>query len=70
MTGELTLKGKVLPIGGLKEKLTAAARDNITTVIIPEANKRDLVKIPEEIKEVLTIKTISHLKELLDIVLI
>ncbi len=70
MTGELTLKGKVLPIGGLKEKLAAAVRDNITTVIIPEANKGDLVKIPKELKEVLTIKTISILRELLDIVFI
>ncbi|KAJ6634337.1 Lon protease [Pseudolycoriella hygida] len=70
MTGELTLKGNILPVGGLKEKLSAAVRENITTVIIPEANKRDLAKVPDDIKEVLTIKTISHLQELLDMVFI
>ncbi len=70
MTGELTLKGRVLPIGGLKEKLSAAVRENITTVIIPEGNKRDLAKIPHEIKGVLTIKTISHASELLNIVFV
>jgi ATP-dependent Lon protease len=70
MTGELTLKGRVLPIGGLKEKLSAAVRENITTVIILEGNKRDLAKISHDIKGVLTIKTISHASELLNIVFI
>ncbi|WP_375326642.1 S16 family serine protease [Candidatus Tisiphia endosymbiont of Nemotelus uliginosus] len=64
MTGELTLKGKVLAVGGLKEKLSAAVRDNITTVFIPAGNHKDLLKIPQEIKEVLTIETISHVVEL------
>jgi ATP-dependent Lon protease len=68
MTGELTLKGDVLPIGGLKEKLSAAIRDNINTVIIPEGNKRDVAKIPAEIRDVLTIIHISHASELLDII--
>ncbi|WP_341757209.1 MULTISPECIES: S16 family serine protease [unclassified Candidatus Tisiphia] len=70
MTGELTLKGRILPIGGLKEKLSAAVRENITTVIIPEGNKRDLAKIPHEIRGILAIKTISHASELLDIIFV
>ncbi|BFD45527.1 MAG: hypothetical protein DMENIID0002_01730 [Rickettsia endosymbiont of Sergentomyia squamirostris] len=70
MTGELTLKGKILPIGGLKEKLSAAVRENINTVIIPEGNKRDIAKIPAEIRDVLTIIHISHASELLDIIFI
>lgn len=68
MTGEITLKGNVLPIEGLKEKLSAAVRGNQSIVIIPEENKRDLAKIPDEIKNKLTIKTISNAKELLGIV--
>lgn len=70
MTGEITLSGKVLAIGGLKEKLAAAAREGIKTVIIPKENKRDLVKIPAELKQNLTIKTISNASELLEIMLI
>jgi ATP-dependent Lon protease len=68
ITGELTLKGDVLPIGGLKEKLSAAIRDNINTVIIPEGNKRDVAKILVKIRDVLTIIHISHASELLNII--
>lgn len=50
MTGEITLRGEVLPIGGLKEKLLAAHRGGIQTVLIPEANVKDLADIPENIK--------------------
>src|SRR6185436_19435671 len=49
MTGEITLRGRVLPIGGLKEKLLAAHRGGIKTVVIPEENKKDLVDLPENI---------------------
>ncbi|MCK7577415.1 MAG: hypothetical protein MZV65_17435 [Chromatiales bacterium] len=51
MTGEITLRGEVLPIGGLKEKLLAAHRGSITTVVIPEENRKDLTEIPENIKD-------------------
>src|SRR2546425_12577651 len=55
MTGELTLRGRVLPIGGLKEKLTAAARAGVHTVLVPARNKSDLVDVPDEVKKLLEI---------------
>jgi len=69
MTGEITLTGKVLEIGGLKEKLLAALRGQIKTVLIPESNKKDLEEMPKEILDNLKIKTISHVKEAIDICL-
>jgi ATP-dependent Lon protease len=51
MTGEITLRGKVLPVGGIKEKVLAAGRAGITTVILPQHNEKDLVDIPKEIRE-------------------
>ncbi len=65
MTGEITLRGQVLPIGGLKEKLLAAHRGGIKTVIIPEENARDLKEIPDNIKADLTIKTVKWIDEVL-----
>ena len=65
MTGEVTLRGRVLPIGGLKEKLLAALRGGITTVLIPEENRKDLVDIPENIKQGLEIIPVSHVDEVL-----
>ncbi len=65
MTGEVTLRGNVLGIGGLKEKLLAALRGGITTVLIPEENAKDLVEIPENVKEGLTIIPVSHVREVL-----
>ena len=69
MTGEITLSGEVLKIGGLKEKLLAAHRGGIKTVLIPEGNVRDLKEIPENIKEDLEIKPVKWIDDVLDIVL-
>lgn len=69
MTGEITLRGRVLPIGGLKEKLLAAHRGGIKTVIIPDENVRDLKEIPENIKESLEIRPVKWIDEVLDIAL-
>jgi ATP-dependent Lon protease len=65
MTGEVTLRGNVLPIGGLKEKLLAALRGGITTVLIPEDNEKDLPEIPDNVKEGLTIIPVAHVSEVL-----
>jgi ATP-dependent Lon protease len=65
MTGEITLRGEVLPIGGLKEKLLAAHRGGIQTVIIPEENERDLVEIPKNIKQNLDIRPVRWIDEVL-----
>ena len=69
MTGEITLRGEVLRIGGLKEKLLAAHRGGITTVIIPRENERDLKEIPDNIKAELDIKAVKWIDEVLDIAL-
>jgi len=69
MTGEITLRGEVLPIGGLKEKLLAAHRGGIRTVIIPKENERDLKEIPENIKADLEIKPVKWIEEVLEIAL-
>ncbi len=69
MTGEITLRGEVLPIGGLKEKLLAAHRGGIKTVIIPHENERDLVEIPKNIKDNLEIIPVRWIDEVLDIAL-
>ncbi len=69
MTGEITLRGEVLPIGGLKEKLLAAHRGGIQTVIIPEENERDLVEIPKNIKQNLDIRPVRWIDEVLEIAL-
>jgi ATP-dependent Lon protease len=69
MTGEITLRGQVLAIGGLKEKLLAAHRGGIKTVIIPEENMRDLKEIPENIKQDLAIKPVKWIDEVLQIAL-
>jgi ATP-dependent Lon protease len=65
MTGEVTLRGRVLPIGGLKEKLLAALRGGITTVLIPSENEKDLAEIPDSVKESLKIVAVSHVDEVL-----
>src|SRR5437667_770927 len=70
MTGELTLRGRVLPIGGLKEKLTAAARAGVHTVLVPARNKSDLVDVPDEVKKLLDIKPVDTLDEVLELALL
>lgn len=69
MTGEISLRGKVLPIGGLKEKLLAAHRGGITTVIIPKENEKDLEEIPENAKAALSIHAVETIDEVLAIAL-
>ncbi|MDE1907371.1 MAG: endopeptidase La, partial [Rhodospirillales bacterium] len=65
MTGEITLRGRVLPIGGLKEKLLAALRAGITTVVIPKDNEKDLIEIPDNVKKNLAIFPVSHVDEVI-----
>jgi ATP-dependent Lon protease len=67
MTGEITLRGKVLPIGGVKEKLLAAHRAGITTVILPKENAKDLVDLPEDVREALTVHTVDSIDEVFPI---
>ena len=69
MTGEITLRGEVLPIGGLKEKLLAAHRGGITTVVIPQENEKDLAEIPKNIKGKLNIVPVKWIDEVLDVAL-
>lgn len=69
MTGEITLRGQVLPIGGLKEKLMSAVRSDIKTVIVPKENEKDLEEIPDEIKSALTIVLVSDVEEVLKVAL-
>lgn len=69
MTGEITLQGRVLPIGGLKEKLLAALRGGIKTVIIPQENMKDLAEIPDNVKNEMTIIPVSKASEVLKIAL-
>ncbi|MGN0963313.1 MAG: endopeptidase La [Clostridia bacterium] len=70
MTGEVTLSGRVLPIGGVKEKVLAAFAAGITTVLMPKENERDLDKIPEEVREKMTFHFCSHVDEVLKIALV
>ena len=70
MTGEITLRGRVLPIGGLKEKLLAALRGGIELVLIPEENEKDLAEIPDRIKKGLKIKPVTWIDEVLELALV
>jgi ATP-dependent Lon protease len=69
MTGEITLRGEITPIGGLKEKLLAALRGGIKTVIIPEDNERELSEVPDKIKGKLEIIKVKWIDQVLDIAL-
>jgi ATP-dependent Lon protease len=70
MTGEITLRGRVLPIGGLKEKLLAALRAGLATVIIPAENEKDLAEIPDNVKSGLKIMPVATVEEVLKIALV
>jgi ATP-dependent Lon protease len=63
MTGEITLRGKVLPVGGVKEKVLAAGRAGITTVILPQHNEKDLIDIPKEIREKMSFVFVEDIQE-------
>ena len=69
MTGELTLRGKVLPIGGVKEKILAAKRAGITTVLLPESNRKDVLDIPERYLAGLSIHYVSNINEVFELAL-
>ena len=66
MTGEVSLRGNVMPIGGLPEKLMAAERSGVKKVYIPEKNKEDLEEVPEEVKEKLEIIPVKKISDVLD----
>src|SRR5690625_6886469 len=70
MTGEITLRGHVLPIGGLKEKSLSAHRAGITTIIIPAENEKDIEDIPKSVRDDLTFITVNHLDEVLKVALV
>jgi ATP-dependent Lon protease len=70
MTGEITLRGRVLPIGGLKEKLLAALRAGIKTVLIPSENEKDLAEIPDNVKKGLTIIPVKNVDDVLRLALV
>jgi ATP-dependent Lon protease len=70
MTGEITLRGRVLPIGGVKEKLLAAHRFGIDTILLPKDNEKDLVEVPEEIRSVMDINLVETIDEVIALALI
>jgi ATP-dependent Lon protease len=70
MTGEITLRGRILPIGGLKEKLLAALRAGLKTVVIPSENEKDLAEIPDNVKAGLQIVPASNMDEVLKVALV
>jgi ATP-dependent Lon protease len=69
MTGEITLRGDVLPVGGIKEKVLAAARAGIKTVILPHLNQKDLEEIPEAVRKQMTFKWVNQMEEVVDLAL-
>jgi ATP-dependent Lon protease len=69
MTGEITLRGKVLPIGGLKEKILAAHRSGLKTIIVPRENEKDLADIPKNVLDSLAIHMVESMDEVLKIAL-
>src|SRR5262249_30825535 len=69
MTGEITLRGKVLPIGGLKEKLLAAHRAGIKVVVLPKENEKDLTEVPQEVMQTFDVNLVDMLDEVLQVAL-
>jgi ATP-dependent Lon protease len=70
MTGEITLRGRVLPIGGVKEKVLGAHRAGVTNIIVPKDNEADLEDIPEDVRSQLTFHTLATLEEVFDVALL
>jgi ATP-dependent Lon protease len=70
MTGEITLRGRVLPIGGVKEKLLAAHRFGIDTIILPKDNEKDLPEVPEEVRNAMTINLVETIDEVIALALV
>ena len=70
MTGEITLRGRVLPIGGVKEKVLGALRAGMTTIVIPKENEADLEDVPDEAKQKLTFHTVETLEDVLKLALV
>jgi len=69
MTGEITLRGKVLPVGGIKDKMLAAHRAGVTTLIIPKDNEKDLEDVPEEVRADMTVQLVETIDEVLALAL-
>ena len=65
MTGEISLRGQVLPVGGIKGKIFAAARAGITTIVMPRRNEKDLIDIPQDVRDKLDIQLVDHIDEAL-----
>jgi ATP-dependent Lon protease len=69
LTGEITLRGKVLPVGGVREKVLAAYRLKLRSILLPEKNKKDLVEIPPKARQALDIRFVSHMDDVLALAL-
>jgi len=69
MTGEITLRGDVLPVGGIKEKVLAANRAGIDMVMLPQLNQKDLEEIPESVRKGMTFKWVQRMEEVIDLAL-
>jgi ATP-dependent Lon protease len=69
MTGEISLRGRVLPVGGVKDKILAAARAGVKTVLIPRRNEKDLVDVPDDVREELEIRLVDTIDEAIGIAL-
>jgi ATP-dependent Lon protease len=70
MTGEITLRGRVLPIGGVKEKLLAAHRIGVRTVVLPRENEKDLADVPRNVLDAVSVELVDHIDEVLKIALV
>ncbi len=69
MTGEITLRGQVLPVGGIKEKMLGAHRAGIKTIILPAANEKDLIDVPDKVRSAITFHPVARMREVLKIAL-
>ena len=69
MTGEISLRGRVLPVGGIKDKVLAASRAGVETVILPRRNQKDLVEVPDDVLEKLDVRLVDTIGEVLEVAL-